>query len=141
MGVMKTLSVSSSSQPSPATSSSRLTPAHARIVATVGVGFVVTQLDVTIVNVALAKIGADLHANVAGLQWIVDAYTLAFAVLMLSAGALGDRYGARRMFAGGIALFALASPLCGLAANAALLVAARACQGVGAAAMLPNSLA
>jgi MFS transporter, DHA2 family, methylenomycin A resistance protein len=118
-----------------------MTPALARIVATVSVGFVVTQLDVTIVNVALARIAADLHANVTALQWIVDAYTLAFAVLMLSAGALGDRFGARRMFAAGIALFALASLLCGLAANCAWLVAARACQGVGAAAMLPNSLA
>jgi len=141
MGVMKTLSVSSSSRPSPSASSSRLTPALARIVATVSVGFVVTQLDVTIVNVALARIGADLHANVTALQWIVDAYTLAFAVLMLSAGALGDRFGARRMFAAGIALFAFASLLCGLASNGAWLVAARACQGIGAAAMLPNSLA
>lgn len=141
MGFMKTLSVSSSPQPSPSTSSSRLTPALARIVATVSVGFVVTQLDVTIVNVALARIGADLRANVTALQWIVDAYTLAFAVLMLSAGALGDRFGARRIFAAGIALFAFASLLCGLAANGAWLVAARACQGVGAAAMLPTSLA
>jgi MFS transporter, DHA2 family, methylenomycin A resistance protein len=113
----------------------------ARIVATVSVGFVVTQLDVTIVNVALERIGADLHADVTALQWIVDAYTLAFAVLMLSAGALGDRFGARSMFAAGIALFAFASLLCGLAANGAWLVAARACQGIGAAAMLPNSLA
>ena len=119
----------------------RFTPALARIVATVSVGFVVTQLDVTIVNIALAKIGADLHANVTGLQWIVDAYTLAFAVLMLSAGVLGDRFGARRMFACGIGLFAAASLACGLASDAALLVAARAVQGVGAAAMLPNSLA
>src|ERR1700754_1215572 len=141
MGVMKTLSVSSSSQPSPATSSSRLTPPLARIVATVSVGFVVTQLDVTIVNIALANIGADLHANVAGLQWVVDAYTLAFAVLMLSAGALGDRFGARRLYAAGIVLFALASLACGLALDATMLVAARAVQGIGAAAMLPNSLA
>ncbi|WP_338937778.1 MFS transporter [Paraburkholderia sp. 22B1P] len=119
----------------------RFAPALARIVATVSVGFVVTQLDVTIVNIALAKIGADLHADVTGLQWIVDAYTLAFAVLMLSAGVLGDRFGARRMFACGIALFAAASLACGLASGAALLVAARAVQGMGAAAMLPNSLA
>ncbi|MFC0573588.1 MFS transporter [Paraburkholderia solisilvae] len=130
-----------SPSPQPPSAPARLTPALARIVATVSVGFVVTQLDVTIVNVALARIGADLHANVTALQWIVDAYTLAFAVLMLSAGALGDRFGARRIFAAGIALFAFASLLCGLAANDALLVAARACQGVGAAAMLPNSLA
>ena len=117
------------------------TPALARILATVSVAFVVTQLDVTIVNIALARIGTDLQANVAGLQWIVDAYTLSFAVLMLSAGVLGDRLGARRTFAAGIALFALASLACGLATSAATLVAARALQGIGAAAMLPNSLA
>ncbi|HZZ05331.1 MFS transporter [Paraburkholderia sp.] len=116
-------------------------PALGRILATVSVGFVVTQLDVTIVNIALPKIGADLHANVAGLQWVVDAYTLAFAVLMLSAGALGDRLGTRRMYAAGIVLFALASLACGLALDATMLVAARAVQGIGAAAMLPNSLA
>lgn len=113
----------------------------ARIVATVSIGFVVTQLDVTIVNIALARIGGDLHAGVAGLQWIVDAYTLAFAVLMLSAGVLGDRLGTRRMYAAGIILFALASLACGLALDANMLVAARAIQGIGAAAMLPNSLA
>jgi len=119
----------------------RFTPALTRIVATVSVGFVVTQLDVTIVNIALARIATDLHANVAGLQWIVDAYTLAFAVLMLSGGVLGDRYGARRLYAAGLVVFALASLACGLAANAAMLIAARALQGAGAAAMLPNSLA
>ncbi|MGF6788066.1 MFS transporter [Paraburkholderia sp. 35.1] len=116
-------------------------PALGRVLATVSVGFVVTQLDVTIVNIALPRIGADLHANVAGLQWVVDAYTLAFAVLMLSAGALGDRFGARRMYACGIVLFALASLACGLALDAPMLIAARAVQGIGAAAMLPNSLA
>jgi MFS transporter, DHA2 family, methylenomycin A resistance protein len=121
--------------------SSSFTPALAKLLATVSVGFVVTQLDVTIVNIALAKLGTDLHARVAGLQWIVDAYTLAFAVLMLSAGLLGDRFGARRMFAAGIALFALSSLACGLALDATTLVIARAVQGVGAAAMLPNSLA
>ncbi|HEX7907325.1 MAG TPA: MFS transporter [Paraburkholderia sp.] len=116
-------------------------PAFGRVLATVSVGFVVTQLDVTIVNVALPKLGADLQTNVAGLQWVVDAYTLAFAVLMLSAGALGDKFGARRMYAAGIVLFALASLACGLALDAPMLVAARALQGIGAAAMLPNSLA
>ena len=123
------------------TSSTPFTPALAYIIATVSVGFVVTQLDVTIVNIALAKIGADLHASVAGLQWIVDAYALAFSVLMLSAGVLGDRLGARRMYAAGIVIFALASLGCGLALNDATLVASRALQGIGAAAMLPNSLA
>ncbi len=119
----------------------RFTPALARIVATVSVGFVVTQLDVTIVNIALARLATDLHASVARLQWIVDAYTLAFAVLMLSGGVLGDRYGARRMYAVGLVVFALASLACGLAAEPALLIAARAVQGAGAAMMLPNSLA
>ncbi len=117
------------------------TPAFARIVATVSVGFVVTQLDVTIVNIALANLGADLHTNVSGLQWIVDAYTLAFAVTMLSFGVLGDRFGARRLYAFGMMLFALASLACGLSVNGAMLVAARTAQGIGAAAMLPNSLA
>jgi len=117
------------------------TPALTRVVATVSVGFVVTQLDVTIVNIALARIATDLHASVARLQWIVDAYTLAFAVLMLSGGVLGERYGARRLYAGGLAVFALASLACGLAATPAMLIAARALQGAGAAAMLPNSLA
>jgi len=122
-------------------SKTSVSPALGRVLATVSVGFVVTQLDVTIVNIALPEIGANLHANVAGLQWVVDAYTLAFAVLMLSAGALGDRFGARRLYAAGIVLFALASLACGLALDAPMLVAARALQGVGAAAMLPNSLA
>lgn len=123
------------------TSSAPFTPDLARIIATVSVGFVVTQLDVTIVNIALAKISTDLRASVAGLQWIVDAYALAFSVLMLSAGVLGDRLGARRMYAAGIVIFALASLGCGLALNDATLVASRALQGIGAAAMLPNSLA
>ncbi|KWF22009.1 MFS transporter [Burkholderia pseudomultivorans] len=115
-------------------------PALARIVATVSVGFVVTQLDVTIVNIALAHLAADLRLTVAGLQWVVDAYTLAFAVLMLSGGVLGDRFGARRLYVAGLALFALASLACGAATAPAMLIAARALQGVGAAAMLPNSL-
>ena len=123
------------------TTTAPFTPAISRIVATVSVGFVVTQLDVTIVNIALAKIGGDLHADVTGLQWIVDAYALAFSVLMLSAGVLGDRLGARRMYAVGIVIFALESLACGLAFDATMLVAARALQGIGAAAMLPNSLA
>lgn len=116
-------------------------PTVAHVLATVSVAFVVTQLDVTIVNIALPSIGSQLHAPVSTLQWIVDAYTLAFAVLMLSAGVLGDRFGARRMFASGLLLFAVSSLACGLAPNAASLVAARAAQGVSAAAMLPNSLA
>ncbi|WP_175900393.1 MFS transporter [Burkholderia seminalis] len=122
------------------TPASAFPPAPARVVATVSIGFVVTQLDVTIVNIALAPLAAGLHLPVAGLQWIVDAYTLAFAVLMLSGGALGDRFGARRLYVAGLVLFAVASLACGAAREPAMLIAARAVQGVGAAAMLPNSL-
>jgi len=104
-------------------------------------GFAAVQLDVTIVNVALPHIGHDLHSPVAGLQWVVDAYTLAFAVLLLSAGVLGDRLGSRRAYLAGFALFMFASAACGLAGSAAQLVAARAVQGLGAALLVPNSLA
>lgn len=117
-----------------------LSTRQALIVTTASMGFVVSQLDVTIVNVALASMGRDLHAGVASLQWTVDAYALAFAALMLSAGVLGDRFGARRLFVAGLALFGLASAACGFAADASQLIAARALQGIGAAAMLPNSL-
>src|SRR5260370_37652618 len=127
--------------------SSNVSPSRARlstrqtlIVTTASMGFVVSQLDVTIVNVALASIGRDLRASVAGLQWTVDASALAFAALMLSAGVLGDRFGARRLFVAGLVLFAFASAACGFAMDATQLVAARALQGIGAAAMLPNSL-
>ncbi|WP_248322486.1 MFS transporter [Caballeronia sp. Sq4a] len=111
------------------------------VVAATSVGFVVSQLDVSIVNVALASIAHDLGASVASLQWTVDAYALAFAALMLLAGSLGDRFGARRLFVGGLAVFAFASLACAFSRDAAQLIAARAIQGVGAAAMLPNSLA
>jgi DHA2 family methylenomycin A resistance protein-like MFS transporter len=104
-------------------------------------GFVLVQLDVSIVNVGLARIGADLGLGVAGLEWIVDAYTLAFAALMLSAGALADRVGARRAFIAGFALFTAASLGCGIAPDAATLIVARTLQGVGAAGLVPSSLA
>src|SRR6201994_3080243 len=103
-------------------------------------GFGVVQLDVSVVNVAIKPIGADLGGGVSGLQWVVGAYTLAFAALILSAGALGDRVGAKRMFIGGFALFTLASAACGLAPSLAVLIAARAVQGVGAAMLAPTSL-
>ena len=73
-------------------------------VATTSLGFVVVQLDVSVVNVALTRIGASLGTGVAGLQWVVDGYALAFASLLMTAGALGDRIGARRVFVIGMAL-------------------------------------
>jgi MFS family permease len=103
-------------------------------------GFVLVQLDVSIVNIALAKIGADLGTPVAGLQWIVDSYALAFAALLLSAGALGDQIGARKGFIVGFAAF-VASLGCGLARGPIALIVARAFQGIGAALLVPCSLA
>jgi MFS transporter, DHA2 family, methylenomycin A resistance protein len=111
------------------------------IIAATSFGFVVTQLDVTIVNVALPHIATDLSVRVAGLQWVVDAYTLPFAVLMLSAGVLGDRFGSRRAYVIGLALFGAASFACGLAFNVATLIAARSAQGAAAALLIPSSLA
>lgn len=107
-------------------------------------GFVVVLLDVTIVNVALPSIGATLGGaadRVHLQQWIVDAYTLALAGLMLSGGALGDRYGSRRLFEAGLLLFGLASAACALAPDVLSLVLARALQGLAAALLLPSSLA
>jgi DHA2 family methylenomycin A resistance protein-like MFS transporter len=103
-------------------------------------GFGVVQLDVTVVNVAIRPIGDALGGDVAGLQWVVNAYTLGLAALILSAGALGDRLGARRVFVGGFVLFTLASAACGLAPDLGTLIAARAVQGVGAAVLIPCSL-
>ena len=117
------------------------TPSFALVVLATCMAFVVGQLDVTIVNVALPAMARELGADVAGLQWVVDAYAVAFAAFMLSAGALGDRFGARRAFQWGMAIFALASIGCALAPSAGALDGARAVQGFGAAVMLPNSLA
>jgi len=104
-------------------------------------GYGVVQLDVTIVNTALDTIGRSLGGGVAGLQWVVSTYTIAFAALILTAGALGDRIGARRVFMGGFSIFTAASLGCAMAPNAAVLIAARAAQGLGAALLVPNSLA
>lgn len=112
-----------------------------RVIIATSFSFVVTQLDVTIVNVALPRIASHLAVHVAGLQWVVDGYTLPFAVLMLSAGVLGDRFGSRRAYLAGLIIFAAASLACGLAPNAATLVAARAAQGAGGALLIPSSLA
>ncbi|WP_042338500.1 MFS transporter [Paraburkholderia ferrariae] len=103
-------------------------------------GFAIICLDVTVVNVALKRIQETLAVDSAQLEWVLNAYTLAFASLLLSAGALGDRLGARRVFVGGFFVFTLASVACGFAPNALALVAARTVQGVGAALCVPSSL-
>ncbi|WP_033442569.1 MFS transporter [Saccharothrix sp. NRRL B-16314] len=111
------------------------------VLATTILGSGMAMLDSTIVNVALPRIGAELQASVAGLQWILDGYLLALASLILIAGSLGDRYGRRRVFVFGVVWFGAASLLCGLAPTTELLVAARVLQGIGGALLTPGSLA
>jgi MFS transporter, DHA2 family, methylenomycin A resistance protein len=104
-------------------------------------GFFVVTLDATVVNVALPSIGADLGGALTGLQWVVDSYTLMFAALLLTAGALADRWGARTALGIGVAVFVVASAACALAPTVAVLVAARFVQGAGAAVTIPVSMA
>jgi EmrB/QacA subfamily drug resistance transporter len=120
----------------------RLATSAGRWVVTATVlGSGMAALDATVVGIALPAIGRDFHASVSSLQWVVDAYTLALAGLLLLGGTLGDSYGRRRMFMAGTVWFALASLCCGLAPNAQVLIAARALQGVGGALLTPGSLA
>ncbi|MFB7246507.1 MFS transporter [Streptomyces populi] len=104
-------------------------------------GFALTCLDASVVNVALPAIGSSFDAGMSGLQWVVDAYTLAFAALMLSTGAFSDRAGASRAYALGTAVFTFASAACGLAPDLSALIGARVAQGAAAAVVLPASLA
>jgi MFS transporter, DHA2 family, methylenomycin A resistance protein len=104
-------------------------------------GFFMITLDAVIVNIALPTIRHDLGGGITGLQWVVDGYTLMFAALLLSAGALTDRAGARRAYATGLAVFAAASAACGLAPGLGVLVAARFAQGAAAAVIMPSSMA
>ncbi|CCH27779.1 MFS transporter [Actinosynnema sp. NPDC047251] len=117
------------------------TPRARAVLATTVLGSGMAMLDSTIVNVALPRIGAELDADVAGLQWILDGYLLSLASLILVAGSLGDRYGRRRVFTFGVVWFGAASLLCGLAPSTELLVLARVLQGVGGALLTPGSLA
>jgi EmrB/QacA subfamily drug resistance transporter len=98
------------------------------------------MLDNTVVNIALPTIQRELGATVSDLQWIIDGYVLALASLLLTGGILGDRYGRKRMFLGGLVIFTLASLGCGLAGSGSQLIAFRAIQGIGAALLLPGTL-
>lgn len=110
------------------------------VLATV-LGSAVASIDATVVGIALPAIGRDFGTGFAALQWVVTAYTLALAGLLLLAGALGDKYGRKRVFLAGVIWFAVASLLSGLAPDAGFLIAARALQGAGAALLTPGSLA
>ncbi|WP_426243284.1 MFS transporter [Nocardioides sp. LHG3406-4] len=111
------------------------------VVAAATLGSGLTMLDGTVVNVALKTIGEDLDASLAQVQWITNGYLLSMASLILLGGALGDRFGRRRVFVIGTMWFALASLLCGLAPTPLVLILARLLQGVGAALLTPGSLA
>src|SRR3954468_8316555 len=99
-----------------------------------------TTLDNLVVTTALPSIRTELHASLSGLEWTVNAYTLTFAVLLLTGAALGDRFGRRRLFVIGLGIFTLASAGAALAGSANELIAARALQGLGGAIVLPLTL-
>lgn len=117
-------------------------PPHAGMwpLITLAVGFIMAMLDVTVVNVGLSSIEQNLAAPLTTLVWIIDGYTLTFAAALLVGGALADRYGARNIYLLGLAVFVLASLLCGAAPSGGMLVAARLLQGLGAALFMPSSL-
>ncbi|WP_061293764.1 MFS transporter [Herbidospora cretacea] len=111
------------------------------VLVTTVLGSGMALLDGTVVNVALPDLGRQLDADIEGLQWTINAYTLTLAGLILLGGSLGDRFGRRKVFMIGVVWFAIASALCGLAPSMETLIAARALQGVGGALLTPGSLA
>jgi EmrB/QacA subfamily drug resistance transporter len=104
-------------------------------------GSAIASIDATVVGIALPAIGRDFHASLGALQWVVTSYTLTLAGLLLMAGALGDKYGRKKVFVIGVTWFAIASLLCGVSPSVGFLIGARALQGVGAALLTPGSLA
>jgi EmrB/QacA subfamily drug resistance transporter len=119
------------------------TPRSARawVLALTGIGSLMVALDTLVVSTALSTIRVDLGASIEQLEWTVNAYNLSFAVLLITAAALGDRLGRRRLFAAGLGVFAASSAACALAPDVGWLIAARAAQGVGAALVMPLGLA
>src|SRR4249919_3041507 len=111
------------------------------VIVLTGVGSLMAALDTLVVSTALSTIRVDMGASVEQLEWTVNAYNLSFAVLLITAAALGDRYGRRRLYAVGLGTFVAASAACALAPDAGWLIAARAVQGAGAALLLPLGLA
>ncbi|MGH7650186.1 MAG: MFS transporter, partial [Gemmatimonadaceae bacterium] len=111
------------------------------VIATTVLGSSIAFVDTTVVNVALPVIQRQLHASADEAQWVVEAFALVLAGCILIGGALGDRSGRRRMYVAGTVIFAAASVACGLANGVSWLIAARAVQGIGAAMLIPGSLA
>ncbi|MCZ8399315.1 MFS transporter [Achromobacter ruhlandii] len=137
---MRTACSAPSVPPLPANASPRPAATGLLPLVTLAIGFVMAMLDVTVVNVALPSIAQQFTVPLTDLVWIVDGYTLTFAALLLVAGALADRYGAKTIYLCGLGVFTLASLLCGIAPNGDLLIAARMLQGLGAALFMPSSL-
>ncbi|MGB7258717.1 MAG: MFS transporter [Pseudolabrys sp.] len=122
-------------------SQAEATSRHPRLVLlTASLAVLLAQIDTSAVNLALKSIGSDLHAGVSEMQWVIDAYNLVYASLLLTAGTLGDLYGRRRVFALGVLLFSAGTLACALAPNAATLIAGRLVSGLGAAFAVPMSL-
>ena len=111
------------------------------VVILTGVGSLMAALDTLVVATALSRIRLSLGASVGQLEWTVNAYNLSFAVLLITAAALGDRFGRRRLYAVGLGVFAAASAVSAVAPNVGVLIAARAVQGAGSALILPLALA
>jgi EmrB/QacA subfamily drug resistance transporter len=116
-------------------------PRHRWTLAATIIGSSMTFVDATVVNVALPALQADLHATITEVQWVIEAYALFLGGLILVGGSLGDQFGRKRVFLAGVAVFTAASVFCGLATSAAALIVGRALQGVGAAFLVPGSLA
>ncbi len=119
----------------------RPSPNGAAVLTATILGSSMAFIDSTVVNVALPALQSALHADLAGIQWVVEAYALFLAALLLIGGSLGDLYGRRKIFAAGVCLFTMASTWCGLAPDLRQLIVARAFQGVGGALLVPGSLA
>src|ERR671915_1785914 len=111
------------------------------VIGLTGVGSLMAALDTLVVSTALSTIRVDLGASIEALEWTVNAYNLSFAVLLITAAALGDRYGRRKLYAVGLAVFTVSSAACALAPDVGWLIAGRAAQGVGAALIMPLGLA
>ncbi len=110
------------------------------VLAAVSLGVLIAQIDTSVVSLAVKRIGADLNSGVSEMQWVIDAYNLVYASLLLTGGTLGDLYGRRRIFVLGIALFTVGTLVCALAPSGAVLITGRAISGLGAALELPMSL-